>query len=224
MTCEPAWSRNHLPCESGGKETLLLYSSFTWPANPQPLDYVAAFYSAMPFFALISVVLALIAFRGLWELVLLVYFPFILEASNVLLKGMFAEPRPPASCLISCGMPSGHSQASIGLGTYLVLELCRLKPAYWKWKIAAVVVLLTPVPWSRVQLGDHSLKQVLAGSGFGIAFGLTYHYVLLRLLGGNRHADIASSLRLYDDYGAPETYRKSEAEAFADKGDIATYT
>mmetsp|Transcript_86015 Transcript_86015/g.162044 ORF Transcript_86015/g.162044 Transcript_86015/m.162044 type:complete len:225 (+) Transcript_86015:172-846(+) len=224
MACEPTWSRAGLPCASGGHLIIVPSASFTWPAHPEPLSYVAAFYSAMPFFAVILVLVALVVHRGLWELVLFMYCPFILEASNIGLKRIFKQPRPPASCLVSCGMPSGHSMESIGLGTYLVLELYRLKPAYWKWKIAALVALLAPVPWSRVELGDHSMQQVLAGSGFGIAFGVTYHCVLVHLLGGNRHATLASSLCLYDDYAAPAADSNSEAEPFVEKRDIATYS
>lgn len=90
-------------------------------------------------------------------------------AVNTLLKLLWHAPRPywtdPSvrayQSLASFGMPSGHAQsAAVGWG--LVGVQARRRAV---WVLVAVVVLLVGV--SRVYLGVHSIRQVLAGWAIG---------------------------------------------------------
>ncbi|REE99597.1 phosphatase PAP2 family protein [Thermomonospora umbrina] len=88
---------------------------------------------------------------------------------NVLLKLIFADPRPywtdpainPLSSESSFGMPSGHAQGSTLAYGLLAYHLGRRRA----WAAAGVVVVLVGV--SRVHLGVHSIGQVAAGWAVG---------------------------------------------------------
>ncbi|CAE7220355.1 unnamed protein product [Symbiodinium sp. CCMP2592] len=106
--CIPAWSREGLPCPHGEK-VLLPLSTFTMPSSPAGLDWLAAAFCTLPFDWVLVVLLRGWLVRGLWEfalglLILLAYIVLV-----ALQSGLLHEPRPAASCLSSCGMPSGHA-------------------------------------------------------------------------------------------------------------------
>ncbi|MFG2086200.1 phosphatase PAP2 family protein [Spirillospora sp. NPDC048824] len=89
---------------------------------------------------------------------------------NTLLKLVFHDPRPywtdPAvegeQSHSSFGMPSGHAQnAPVAWGFFAAQTRRRLL-----WAAAAVIVVL--IGASRVQLGVHSIGQVLGGGAIGL--------------------------------------------------------
>ncbi|TDD90684.1 phosphatase PAP2 family protein [Actinomadura darangshiensis] len=90
---------------------------------------------------------------------------------NTILKLVFHAPRPywtdPSvdgrQSLTSFGMPSGHSQNSVAGWGFFAAQTRR----WILWAGAAVVVFL--IGLSRVYLGVHSIGQVLAGWGIGLA-------------------------------------------------------
>lgn len=90
---------------------------------------------------------------------------------NALLKLVFHAPRPywtdPSiqgrQSLSSFGMPSGHSQNSVTGWGFFAAQTRR----WYLWAGAVAVIVLIGV--SRVYLGVHSIGQVLAGWGVGLA-------------------------------------------------------
>ena len=120
------------------------------------------------------------------------------EGASLALKRALATPRPPARCraLGTCGaagMPSSHAQnagfawsvhaglASAGLvgvrharnGGGKARALARpLLPAWWPaLESAALAALALLIGWARVELGYHTLDQVVAGWGAGVVAG-----------------------------------------------------
>jgi len=180
-------------------------SSLTWPSNASVLDGVAAFYSSLPLVIFVLEVIALLLIRGLREFVLLAFMPIFLFMT-FFLKKLIRQPRPYGSCLTSCGMPSGHSIMSIGIAVFLLLELftrslqkSRQSRTTLYIFTGFIVVLLFPVPWSRVQLHDHSVAQVLVGTAVGVVVGVLYFIALRRWL-APRAAHVADMMRLYENY------------------------
>eukprot|EP00928_Gymnodinium_smaydae_P074258 TRINITY_DN57324_c0_g1_i1.p1 TRINITY_DN57324_c0_g1~~TRINITY_DN57324_c0_g1_i1.p1 ORF type:complete len:222 (+),score=27.14 TRINITY_DN57324_c0_g1_i1:65-730(+) len=190
--CEPAWYVAGKPCPSG----VAVYpfagvASFTWPSNPEPLDYIAAFYSGyvqtvLVFLGPILLVILAAPRRGasLFALALSV-FTFLQSIANTGMKNILLMPRPSGSCLASCDMPSGHAQVSIGIATFILLETYT-RPIAWTYKRmieALVVIFMLPMPWSRVQLQDHSIPAVIAGSCLGVLLTLAIFAFLRRVAG-----------------------------------------
>ena len=79
---------------------------------------------------------------------------------------IFQAPRPMLEPLVSEGgysFPSGHAMISTAFWGWLAMELRR------KWVTALAVVLVAGVMFSRVYLGVHWPRDVLAGAGCGLA-------------------------------------------------------
>ncbi len=146
------------------------------------VNVVAVGFSVTPFVIIIVLLLSLIIFRSMRVLWYGLLYTF-LGVFAVLLKEIMVQKRPEGTCLISCGMPSGHSTASYGLVCFMFLEQITLYFAKSStrnevlWSVCCSLFLL-PVPWSRVHLKDHSLAQVLVGSGVGIVFSVLFWLVL----------------------------------------------
>lgn len=87
------------------------------------------------------------------------------------LKAVFAEPRPPEDVrLVTAGgfsFPSGHATiATIGYGTLAYdVEL-----GTWRARYAVACALVILIALSRVVLGVHFLRDVVAGVAVGVAF------------------------------------------------------
>lgn len=94
------------------------------------------------------------------------------------LKAVFAVPRPPETVrLVAAGgfsFPSGHATiATIGYGTLAYdVELGTRRARY-----AIAGVLVTLIALSRVVLGVHFLRDVVAGVAVGIAFLAAVEYL-----------------------------------------------
>ena len=91
------------------------------------------------------------------------------------LKRIIQEPRPAASASTSYGMPSGHSTNCYAWLVWCLVELLtQPSPSSaltWFLAILAIFVL-GPVPYARVYLKDHTVKQVLVGCVVGSLIGL----------------------------------------------------
>lgn len=109
---------------------------------------------------------------------------------NLILKGIFKYPRPSEDPLEFnlvlqnggrfvfkngiphdiFGMPSGHSQASMFITTYIFLTLKNKK-------IALIFFLLSLlIMYQRVKDNHHTLFQVLAGAIVGVGYGYLFYY------------------------------------------------
>ncbi|WP_436929633.1 phosphatase PAP2 family protein [Halosimplex halobium] len=92
-------------------------------------------------------------------------------AALTALKYFFAAPRPPASVnVVPTGghsFPSGHAMgATVAYGTLAV----DLDAGSDRLRYGAAAVLVALVALSRVVLGVHFVRDVLAGVAFGVAF------------------------------------------------------
>ena len=83
---------------------------------------------------------------------------FIVE---VILKPLFARPRPDASAGFS--FPSGHATIAFAMATVL----SKKEP---KWRFA-LFLLAIAIAFSRIYLGKHYPLDVLAGAFLGIIIG-----------------------------------------------------
>ncbi len=88
---------------------------------------------------------------------------------EIVLKGLFAIPRPDIAPLVAAegfSFPSGHALRAIGLyGTLAVLVIGHNWRSAWRWLSgAALVFLAIGVCWTRVYLGVHWLSDVIAGA------------------------------------------------------------
>ena len=140
------------------------------------------------------IILLIISSYLLWDKPTLFYyyrFGFITSAIlNIILKGIFKYPRPsedPLEFNLALqnggrfvfkngiphdifGMPSGHSQASMFITTYIFLTLKNKK-------IALIFFLLSLlIMYQRVKDNHHTLFQVLAGAIVGVGYGYLFYY------------------------------------------------
>jgi undecaprenyl-diphosphatase len=98
------------------------------------------------------------------------------ELVNLLLKWLFARPRPmwphPLVILTSHSFPSGHAMQSVmfyGLLGYLVIP----QIGSWRgrvWTVVAGVMLVLLIGLSRLYLGVHYLSDVFAGYAAGVVW------------------------------------------------------
>lgn len=89
---------------------------------------------------------------------------FCVVLSELILKNIFKQPRPPQSAAHSYGFPSGHALNTYAVMLWIVLEKCvpgrGPGPIDW-WVLVVICAVCVPVPWARYYTGDHSLQQVV---------------------------------------------------------------
>ncbi|KAI9028108.1 phosphatidic acid phosphatase type 2/haloperoxidase [Phycomyces nitens] len=111
-----------------------------------------------------------------------------------ILKNTIKQPRPSHSSdirsKISYGMPSSHSQVVIFFAVYIHLAFSSNWIEYSLGRsILVLVVQLVAflIVWSRVELGHHTLAQVLVGSALGAAMALSWFLLWQEV--GHRYED-----------------------------------
>lgn len=175
--CVPDWSVEAKPCPYG-QDIWIPFSSFTWhPEEAGVVEVVATFYSTIPFIIFATILGLCFMFRGTRELAALGLWCFESTVMTVA-KAIIQQPRPVGSCIISCGMPSGHSISALCYLTWLLLEAYNKNNKEYfaeertKHFLAILLcVLFLPVTWSRIFLHDHSLEQVTVGGIVGASVG-----------------------------------------------------
>lgn len=203
--CYPSWAKEGKPCPYGSAIAIPL-ADLSFPSDSSFGTLLAVGFSAVPFFGILLNIFAIAIWRKRREVCWLIFCAYG-SMLQFLLKYVFKQPRP-RSCLTSCGMPSGHSLYALGMWTLLlhdfVLQRCprplpmRLldrgvalgadetvapgSPPLPKRQLiartTALSMLLLPIPWARVQTGDHSVEQVFWGSVIGVFNGLLWALVL----------------------------------------------
>ena len=163
------------------------------PAEPTDAAHVLMIISSVVPYALVVCILACqISAADTFTLLLLGLLAVLVVLNEAVLKRLIEQRRPTGSCLhfASFGMPSGHASTSIGTLTFLLLETWIDRPTFSVQRkgatTAALLLLLAPVPYSRVHLYDHTPAQVAAGAteGFCVAtlwFLCVYRFVRPRL-------------------------------------------
>lgn len=123
----------------------------------------------------------------MWPLLILLMAGLIVIINEGFFKRVISQDRPDGSCLHSKGMPSSHAELSVGFWFYFHLE-CIFKPgltstSYWTKEHKIIVcglvwLLLLPVPFTRVQLEDHSWAQVGIGALIGCSVAVGWYLLL----------------------------------------------
>ncbi|KAF9949724.1 hypothetical protein BGZ72_008529 [Mortierella alpina] len=75
------------------------------------------------------------------------------------------------------GMPSSHAQLVAFFVTYLSLQLILMEPegSFGQWFLILLLELYGwSVVWSRIQVGRHSVSQVLVGAAIGTVYGIVW--------------------------------------------------
>lgn len=78
---------------------------------------------------------------------------------------------------VDYGMPSSHAQLVAFFVTYISLQLVLMEPegSPGQWFLILLLQLYAwSVVWSRVQLGSHTVSQVLVGAGVGALYGMVW--------------------------------------------------
>lgn len=181
IACFPEWFVQERDCPYGRASNVPL-ANFTWPKDHSSwVAYIAAFYSLMPLLVGVGPALAFVWTRGTRELLAVVFFVFYVAPVVFIMKHIVADRRPEGSCLVSCGMPSGHALDCVSFLTWCALEIAFSKTVNPTRKICYVTALLAvflPVGWSRIVLRDHSLRQVLVGTVIGALMGTSWYLFL----------------------------------------------
>jgi len=179
--CTPPWAAEDRPCPHGHRTGPPFSGGFTFPQDHATgLDYVASFYACIPLMLAIGFPLVFLWTRGTREILAVIYF-WLLTLLEYVLKPIFGMPRPPGSCLTSCGMPSGHTLVSVGFFLWLVLEVARSRalsmPVKSLWLFVGGI-LLVPVGWSRTVTHDHTWAQVIVGGVIAMVAALGWFGLL----------------------------------------------
>ncbi|KAJ9455640.1 Lipid phosphate phosphatase gamma [Diplonema papillatum] len=151
----------------------------TVPHGATYSEVLAVLYSFVPWIVSLITVSSAFRRRTITLLAAAMYIVLVVICNEILVKRNFPQSRPSASCLLSPGMPSSHSLLSIGLLVWLFLEMAENRGIKGWWGFVAILIL-APVPPSRVVLQDHSLEQVTAGSLLGMASAIAFFSVLRR--------------------------------------------
>jgi undecaprenyl-diphosphatase len=147
----------------------------------------AGFFVGDQLIAGLTIILGLyFVYKHLWRNLAMLTIGMVGASSLFLsLSHYFARPRPPTQIWIVLnipGFPSGHAISTVvfyGLAAYLLVP--KLSSAFWKWiVIAAALLIILYVGFSRIFTGGHYLTDILAGYGLGIAWsGLAFTVIEL---------------------------------------------
>ncbi|KAF4685786.1 hypothetical protein FOZ60_006101 [Perkinsus olseni] len=218
--CVPDWAivlgPNSCPY---GKVVTLPFSSFTWPNSPVFADYVAAFYSSVLFaFVIFAACATLLKRSKLWFEFMILFFSS--WAVQNIAKRLAEAERPRGSCHITCGMPSGHALMSMAIMTVLLLHCGgrEIGALALRWRtldvhsttifrevrvalgnVLIIVLIFLPVPWSRVQLNDHSTSQIILGCGIGGMLGVCWYVLSMLSNAGKATKEVSARKRSDSD-------------------------
>jgi undecaprenyl-diphosphatase len=137
----------------------------------------AGYYIGEQVIAVLSVLIALfLIIKRHWEeLAMMVVGLVGASALFLFLSNLIGRPRPPTQIWIVLtmpGFPSGHANTVVvfyGLLAYLLVP--KMRSLFWKVAVvAAALLVIAFVGFSRVFTGGHYLTDVLAGYSLGIAW------------------------------------------------------
>lgn len=147
MSCEPTWYVNGLPCPNG--EALPL--EVTSPNDPNFWQTSCVIYGYVPWGVSFAIALLFLIYRGTREIALGITIGLAVGI-NELIKAIVKEPRPPTSCLHTCGMPSSHSAVSMALFTFLILDAgYRILPPSGEARLIPGFKAMTATTWKMIK-------------------------------------------------------------------------
>jgi len=165
------------------------------------VSMLLAYLTLLPIFIVVSFV-ALLLFRRECQLALFFIGQLLNEISNLILKRIIREPRPPGAIDLgkkSFGMPSDHSQFMLFFATYIVLMIMskRIDVKDLRWKVGLSVGLYSiaiTVAYSRVYLGLHTWAQIVVGSVIGLISGWFWYCFVQKWYRSTIHQQVISPL------------------------------
>ncbi|EGZ13283.1 hypothetical protein PHYSODRAFT_511380 [Phytophthora sojae] len=237
--CCEMWGEDSKRCERGpctGTWIMRKFFSLSMPLYSVTFwEVVYTVYSMVPYLVLITIIVEALLRSRCYTRVFAILLPIILTVLNtVILVKVLGDcddcPRPRGSCLVSNGLPSGHATNAIGLWIWIVLEaIVGVGERVRRWSVGrkAVVVffatlVLTPVPYSRYFLGDHTALQVSVGSADGLGLGVAYFF-FIRWEGMHRAVDaLARFVARYVKFEIKDDFYLTPSQTAAASGDDAT--
>ncbi|KAG1690549.1 hypothetical protein DVH05_028052 [Phytophthora capsici] len=237
--CCEMWGEDSKRCERGpctGTWIMRKFFSLSMPLYSVTFwEVICTVYSMVPYLVLITIIVEALVRSRCYTRLFAILLPIILTVLNtVILVKVLGEcddcPRPAGSCLVSNGLPSGHATNAIGLWIWLVLEAIvgvGHRVRRWSPRRKAVVVffatlVLTPVPYSRYFLGDHTVLQVVIGSVDGLVLGIAYFF-FIRWQGMHRAIDaLARLVSRYVKLEIKDDFYLTPSQMTTTSGDDAT--
>ena len=151
--------------------------SVTLPTSPDGWQILAVFYGFTPFLCLLALLVLFFFTRGGTREI--VYMALAGAATGIceIIKIIVKENRPGGACISnSYGMPSGHSCMSLAWVTLLAFDMTIVKSraSLSLTTVGLTMLLLLPVPISRIILEDHSPSEAMAGSLIGIVLAAAW--------------------------------------------------
>ncbi|KAF4321571.1 hypothetical protein BBO99_00004601 [Phytophthora kernoviae] len=206
--CCEMWGEESKRCERGpctGTWIMRKFFSLSMPMDSVTFwEVVCTVYSMVPYLVLITIIVEALVRSRRYTRVFAILLPIILTVLNtVILVKVLGDcdecPRPAGSCLVSNGLPSGHATNAIGLWIWIVLETLvgvGVRVRRWSVRHRALVVfiatlVMTPVPYSRYFLGDHTALQIAIGAADGLVLGVLYFF-FVRLSVVHRAIDVST--------------------------------
>jgi len=170
--------------------------------------YVATLYSYVPHLLIPWFLYKIAYMRDLFSLEGLVLMSLVAIVNDIGIKRLYKEPRPLSSRAHGYGMPSSHcacSYATLFWGIYeqwvgriepLTVEKrnylqnhkiptslqSQIKPATLNqaaFNTLTLLLLFIPMPWARVKVGDHTVRQSISGCLIGLGVGAFYCFAVL---------------------------------------------
>eukprot|EP01119_Soliformovum_irregulare_P004633 TRINITY_DN156_c0_g1_i1.p1 TRINITY_DN156_c0_g1~~TRINITY_DN156_c0_g1_i1.p1 ORF type:complete len:464 (-),score=90.41 TRINITY_DN156_c0_g1_i1:25-1356(-) len=158
--------------------------ALTFPNDVGFVDFLALFYSLIPFSAIALYGSGLLATRRVSFLFLLLVSALGSAINELIFKRFRDEARPPGSCIPTLGWPSGHALNAAAAFTWIAIETILNKDWATKKKVIIVVLdalIYLPVgPW-RNWVQDHSWEQIGVGMGIGVFWGALF-YIITRFV------------------------------------------
>ena len=156
--------------------------SVTLPASPDGWQILAVFYGYTPFLYLLACLVLFFVNRGGTREIAYMVLGGVATGICEILKLFILGSRPGGACIsASYGMPSGHSCMSLAWVTVLALDMTisKSRASISLTTVGLTMLLLLPVPVSRIILQDHSPSQAMAGSLIGIVLAAVWFVVSL---------------------------------------------
>jgi len=148
------------------------------PLEWQPLPLLALALSFLPWLMPVFLLADFCCTRRWASLALLLMLACCSALSELVMKPICRQPRPPTSACrradgeLTHGMPSGHVLTSQAFLTCLVLYVCIEVPvSEAAWVLPVLAIFMGGVPWARVYNGDHTMMQVLVAAVCGTCCG-----------------------------------------------------
>lgn len=191
--CEPWWVTDGLKtCPYGTP----LIGDVTLPNNLTGVAILAVIYGYVPYVFSLLFLVRFIWKRGTRDVANLLFILFLFILNELILKEIINEHRPgqedrnatTGSCLSSCGMPSSHSAMALAFYVLLLTDaFCQTLRVYtdhipmrrnYLFLNLILMIVLLPVPVSRVVVNDHSFAQIFAGGGSGMVASISWLFAL----------------------------------------------